>query len=56
VVISQADFVEQARARQIKLGNFVQIGRMLLALIFGVAGGLIARWLAHARASSTVAR
>jgi hypothetical protein len=52
VVVSQGSSLELARARQIKLGNFVQIGRMFLALIFGLLGGLIARALAHARASA----
>jgi uncharacterized membrane protein YeaQ/YmgE (transglycosylase-associated protein family) len=52
VVVSHDEYLEQARARQIKLGNFVQIGRMLLALIFGLMGGLIARAIAHARATT----
>jgi hypothetical protein len=49
-VVSPEEFHEEVRARQIKLGNFVQIGRMFLALAFGLLGGLIARALAHARA------
>jgi hypothetical protein len=56
VVVSQAEYLELARARQIKLGNFVQIGRMFLALIFGLAGGLIARAIAHARADASASR
>jgi hypothetical protein len=54
VVVSQADSLEQARARQIKLGNFVQIGRMFLALVFGLVGGLIARVIAHTRVSTAL--
>jgi hypothetical protein len=52
VVVSQGEYLEQARARQIRLGNFVQIGRMFLALIFGLLGGLIARKVAQAGASA----
>ena len=34
---------ELVARRQIQLGNFVQIGRMILSLIFGLLGGWIAR-------------
>jgi hypothetical protein len=51
-IVSPEVYHEEVRARQIKLGNFVQIGRMFLALMFGLLGGLIARALAHARASA----
>jgi hypothetical protein len=50
VVISTEEYLGQARARQIKLGNFVQIGRMFLALLFGLLGGWIARAIARGRA------
>ena len=56
VVVSHEEYLEQARARQIKLGNFVQIGRMFLALVFGLIGGAIARAIAHARASAKDSR
>jgi hypothetical protein len=41
------DPMEQSRQRQIKIGNFVQIGRMLGALCFGALGGWLARILAQ---------
>ena len=45
-VVFGARYLQTARARQIQLGNFVQIGRMSLALLFGLVGGAIARGLA----------
>jgi hypothetical protein len=36
---------ELLAARQIRVGNFVQISRMLLALIFGLAGGYVGLFL-----------
>ena len=33
-------------SRQVRVGNFVQIARMSLALLFGLAGGLVACFLA----------
>jgi hypothetical protein len=41
------------RQRQIKIGNFVQIGRMLLSLLFALVGGFIGRALAERRESRT---
>ena len=38
---------EEILQRQIKVGNFVQIGRMFLSLLFAMAGGFIARLLAE---------
>ena len=35
-------YLESVRGRQIRLGNFVQIGRMILSLLFGLLGGWIA--------------
>ncbi len=56
VVVSPEAYHEEVRGRQIKLGNFVQIGRMLLALIFGLMGGLIARVIAQLRADAAASR
>jgi hypothetical protein len=39
-------YYESAQQRAIRLGNFVQIGRMSLCLLFALAGGGIARLLA----------
>ena len=41
--------IEETLQRQIKIGNFVQIGRMFLSLLFAMAGGFIARLLAGRR-------
>jgi hypothetical protein len=38
---------ELLAARQVQVGNFVQISRMLLALLFGLAGGYVALFLAR---------
>jgi hypothetical protein len=51
---SSGQALQLARARQIKLGNFVQIGRMALSLLFGLLGGAIARSLAQRRNSAPV--
>jgi hypothetical protein len=40
---------EDLAARQVKVGNFVQIGRMILALLFGLLGGFIGRLLVERR-------
>lgn len=42
-------YLQMVRARQMQLGNFVQIGRMFLSLLFGLLGGSIARGLAGRR-------
>jgi hypothetical protein len=55
-VLSNSQYLELVRARQIKLGNFVQIGRMFLALLFGLLGGVIARTIAQARVDPAAAR
>jgi hypothetical protein len=40
-------YIELSRQRQIRIGNFVQISRMLFSLIFGVFGGFLGRALAE---------
>jgi hypothetical protein len=45
-------YLEEARQRQIKIGNFVQIGRLTLALSFGLLGGFIATVFARRREST----
>jgi hypothetical protein len=47
--VSSPQYLQWARMRQIKLGNFVQIGRMCLSLVFGLLGGSIARGMAGRR-------
>jgi hypothetical protein len=47
--IAGFDFFEMTQQRQIKIGNFVQIGRMLLALLFALLGGFLARTMAERR-------
>ena len=42
-------YLESVRGRQIRLGNFVQIGRMILSLLFGLVGGWIAESFARRR-------
>jgi hypothetical protein len=42
-----AAYFEAAQQRRIKLGNFVQIGRMTMSLLFALVGGLIGRTLAE---------
>jgi hypothetical protein len=39
-------FLDSAQTRALKVGNFVQIGRLMLSLLFALLGGLIARVLA----------
>jgi hypothetical protein len=56
VVVSPEAYHEEVRARQIKLGNFVQIGRMFLALIFGLVGGLIGKAIARGRRDGTASQ
>ncbi len=46
---STTPYLQRVRERQIKLGNFVQIGRMFLSLAFGLLGGWIAQALARRR-------
>jgi hypothetical protein len=48
-------YLEEARQRQIKIGNFVQIGRLTLSLAFGLMGGFIATALARRRESAAKA-
>lgn len=43
------DYVEAVQQRAIKIGNFVEIGRMTLSLVFGTVGGLIGRAMAAQR-------
>jgi hypothetical protein len=43
------DPISMETGRQIRLGNFVQIGRMFLALAFGLLGGSIAQVFARRR-------
>jgi hypothetical protein len=43
--------IETVQLRQAKVGNLVQIGRMVSALLFGLLGGIIARALAQWRES-----
>jgi hypothetical protein len=50
--VNPANYMELARQRQIRIGNFVQIGRILGALIFAVLGGWIGRALAERAESS----
>ena len=38
---------EALAARQVRVGNFVQISRMFLALLFGLTGGYVALYLAR---------
>jgi hypothetical protein len=45
-------YLEEVRQRQIKIGNFVQIGRLTLALSFGLLGGFIATVFARRREST----
>lgn len=40
------DAMDQMATRSVKLGNFVQIGRSLITLIFALLGGFIARTFA----------
>ncbi len=40
-----AAYLEEIQQRSIKLGNFVQIGRMTLSLLFGLIGGRIGQIL-----------
>jgi hypothetical protein len=42
-------YLEEVRQRQIKIGNFVQIGRLALALAFALLGGFIATVIARRR-------
>ena len=42
-----AEYLELVAQRQIKIGNFVQIGRLALSLAFGLLGGFIATALAE---------
>ena len=49
--VANSQILSLVRARQIKLGNFVQIGRMTLSLAFGLLGGSIAWGLAARRTS-----
>lgn len=46
-LVNSADYYELSRQRQIKVGNFVQICRMMSALGFAALGGWVARILAQ---------
>ena len=37
--------METLAAHSVKIGNFVQIGRMTLALLFALVGGIVGRLL-----------
>jgi hypothetical protein len=50
--VNPVNYMELARQRQIKIGNFVQIGRIFGALVFAVLGGWIGRALAERAQSS----
>jgi hypothetical protein len=50
---SYAGALAMIRNRQIKIGNFVQIGRMLSSLVFALFGGFIARTIVDRRRSRT---
>jgi hypothetical protein len=45
---------ESLAARQVRVGNFVQISRMSLALLFGLVGGYVALYLARRSRSNHV--
>jgi hypothetical protein len=47
--VSAEDYLASVQQRQIKVGNFVQIGRMVLALFFAYVGGMIGAALAERR-------
>jgi hypothetical protein len=47
------DYIELSRQRQVRIGNFVQISRMVFSLIFGVLGGFLGRALAERAERST---
>ena len=49
----QFQYLELARRRPTRIGNFVQIGRMLLSLLFALLGGFIARTLFERRPVGT---
>jgi hypothetical protein len=51
--LNQGDYIELSRQRQIKIGNFVQIGRMMGSLCFGMLGGWLGRVLAKRAERST---
>jgi hypothetical protein len=53
--IAQSEYLELVRQRQIKIGNFVQIGRLALSLAFGLLGGFIATAIARRRKSAATA-
>jgi hypothetical protein len=42
---SPAEPIDTYAAHSVKIGNFVQIGRMTLALLFALAGGIVGRLL-----------
>jgi hypothetical protein len=51
VVTTYYDYLQITQQRQTKIGNFVQIARMLLALLFALLGGFLGRALARRRES-----
>jgi hypothetical protein len=53
-VVTHYDYLNMVQQRQTKVGNFVQIARMLLALLFALLGGFLGRLLARRRESRAV--
>jgi hypothetical protein len=49
---SSLNYLDEVRQRQVRIGNFVQIGRLVLSLAFGLAGGFIGTWLIRRRDSA----
>lgn len=50
-VLTQFEYLELVHRRQTKIGNFAQIGRMILSLLFAMLGGFLGRLLAQRRES-----
>jgi hypothetical protein len=51
-VVNNVDYMDLSRQRQIRIGNFVQIGRDLSSLCFAMLGGWLGRALAKRAESS----
>lgn len=49
--LTQFQYLDLVRQRQTKIGNFVQIGRMCLSLLFALGGGFIGHSIADRRES-----